>query len=344
MKRTLLYYPSISLPQGDWIKSVLLYSDEISSILPSDSHEFPDEVKILLDNEEYRPMHVRRLLDTSYSDFVKFEERFFNIVASPEFRELSSKKNKIPVQNLFHLYQEKLTYNIKTYLDENHLIYDSSHQGELMVEETAAILYMSLLAQFVTEQDENLVIPCTDDPRVEEIAFQLTENKKDSLNLLLDKCLPIPRPDTDIKDIIKYKQKHRDELLRFRQFLSNVQSSLNKAEDSTHIKTILVETKEKIELELNDINSTLRSENIKTGVTSLNSLLKLETPKLFSSLAAAGFITTALSPVAGIVAGSIGVAGTFISSYLETKSKVEKNELSYLFNAQKNIGLNSANK
>lgn len=338
MKRTFLYYPSISIPETEWINSVLLYSDEISSIVPSHAYEFgdnfPDYIKKLMDNGEYRPVYARYLLDTSRKEFQKFEERFFKIVDSREFQDLSGKENKTSVKNFFHIYEEKIPYNIRTFLDEKHLIEPKWREGKMLVEENTAILYMSLLAQFVSEVDENLVIPCTDDKRVEKIAFKLTDNKQNSLSLLLEKCLPNPRAGTDVMDIISYKRKHHDELLRFRQFLSKIQERINKSESANEVKEILIDTKEKIELELKDIAKTLSSESIKTVFTSLNSLLKVDTPKLFSSLTAAGLLTTAINPIVGVAVGTIGVAGTLISSHVETKSKISKNELSYLFHTK----------
>jgi hypothetical protein len=35
MKRTVLYYPTISIPNGAWLRRALFYFDEIASIVPS---------------------------------------------------------------------------------------------------------------------------------------------------------------------------------------------------------------------------------------------------------------------------------------------------------------------
>jgi hypothetical protein len=34
MKRTVLYYPTISIPSGKWLRLVLFYFDEVASIVP----------------------------------------------------------------------------------------------------------------------------------------------------------------------------------------------------------------------------------------------------------------------------------------------------------------------
>ena len=35
-KHSLLYYPTIQIPSGQWLKKAVLYWDEVSSIVPQD--------------------------------------------------------------------------------------------------------------------------------------------------------------------------------------------------------------------------------------------------------------------------------------------------------------------
>lgn len=55
-KRTILYYPTISIPNSSWLRQALLYFDEVASIVPSDvnwSHEVGKALVPLTPDIEY---------------------------------------------------------------------------------------------------------------------------------------------------------------------------------------------------------------------------------------------------------------------------------------------------
>ena len=60
LKRTILYYPSIALPNNTWLRQALLYWDQISSVVPKDIHsrewmiDSNSEIDFLIDEDEYR--------------------------------------------------------------------------------------------------------------------------------------------------------------------------------------------------------------------------------------------------------------------------------------------------
>lgn len=47
MKRTVLYYPTISIPDGPWLRRALFYFDEVASIVPRTVF-YPDQMGPLL--------------------------------------------------------------------------------------------------------------------------------------------------------------------------------------------------------------------------------------------------------------------------------------------------------
>jgi hypothetical protein len=77
-KRTILYYPSIRVPMTPWLRQVLLYWDEVSSIVPYEVENnafFPIsyDIQYLRDEGEFRPIHPEMLI-RSQNDFDEFHE------------------------------------------------------------------------------------------------------------------------------------------------------------------------------------------------------------------------------------------------------------------------------
>src|SRR5205085_5652313 len=101
--------------------------------------------------------------------------------------------------------------------------------------------------------NNDLVIPSTDEQEFEKLTFQLADKKVLTHRLQLDSCLPAPSPETDIKDIIKFKKARQQELLQFRAMLDTVETEINKAEDEKEKKLKLVQFKEKLQKELIEI-------------------------------------------------------------------------------------------
>ena len=156
----------------------------------------------------------------------------------------------------------------------------------------------------------------------------------------LDKSLPIPDIDVSLEKIIKFKRERKDELYQFRKYLSNVQSKIRKTNDEQEIIELLIDTRENIEKSIHDISRTLKDFKIKSIFSSFGTLLKIESPKLFGTLTAAGIITTPINPIAGIAAGTLGVVGSMASSYFKIKREIETSEISYLFMAKQECIIN----
>jgi Family of unknown function (DUF6236) len=265
-------------------------------------------------------------------EFFEFEKIFIDTTTSEDFKKL---KQGSSINQPTILYHQKLTYNIYQHLKDEHLITGEGSKGIVVAEQNSALLYMALLAQYVAKTSENdLIIPSTDLKQYERIAFELTKDKIPAFTFLLEKALPVPNLDVPIEKIIQFKKDRKDELYQFRKYISSVQDKIKKASDRQEVTEILIDTRESIEKSIHDIEKTLRDGRIKTFFTSFDTLLKIENPKLFGTLAAAGIVTTPINPIAGIVTGAIGVIGGLVSSYLSTNREVEKADLSYLFKAR----------
>lgn len=335
MERNLLYYPYIDIPNKEWLYSAILYTDSISTIVPYqniENEKFPEGLKPLLEAGVYKPVFIEQLLRNYTYEFGFFEEYFISSTTSEKFKKM---RRDIHIEQPTVLFEEKMTYNIMRHLREQDLI-KMTDGNRIFTEQNTALLYMSLLAQYVAKIDnENLVIPSTDLKAYERMAFNLSESKINAYNLLLDRVLPVPSQDVSVKKILKYKQKRRNELLALRTYLNEIQKEINNAENEEHLKEILINSKETIEKGIGDVAKSLKSGRINTMVSSLNSLLKLENPKLFGTLIGAGIIGTTINPLIGVAVGGLSVIGNTVSDYLSTNREMKNHELSYLFQAKK---------
>lgn len=335
MDRNLLYYPSIEIPNKEWLLSALLYADSISTIVPYDvmaKPDFDDDLRYLYELKVYRPVYIENVLNDYKQQFGEFEKLFIKATTGEQFKKLS-----VPgvIDQPAMLYHQKLTSGIRYHLKQEGLIKGEGGMG-VVTNETAALLYMALLAQYVAKVSEkDLVIPSTDLKKYEAIAFTLTEEKVPAFTILLDNVLPIPAPGSSVKQIMAFKRVRKDELFHFRQYLNSVQEKLRKAETKSQVLEVLVNTQEEIEKGIRDLERTMKEGGIKAFFTSFESLLKLDSPKLFQTLTAAGIVSTPIHPIAGVATGMIGVAGGMVSSYLTSKREIDQSSLAYLFRAQK---------
>lgn len=334
MERIFLYYPTIDIPKKKWLYNVILYADKVSSILPNrDENYLPDTIKYLRDQEQYSPVYISDILQKYTTQFNKFETKFLEAIDDERF---SSLRSDTPRDQRFRgIYNDKMTRSIIYQLDRRNLIEKQAEKHYMP--ENVAIFYMNILAQFVTEVNEhnNIIIPSTDYKRFSDITFFSRKSKNEAINLVLENCLPMPDTSTTIEKVIAFKKTHRDDLLRFRLFISEINSNLIEARDGADINEILISTKEKIELELNTLGKVYKKNKIKTIITSMDSLLSLENPKLFESLIALGLLSTTINPAFGMGVAGLAIGVKLIDSFIENKEKLQTNELNYLFEAKR---------
>ena len=200
--------------------------------------------------------------------------------------------------------------------------------------ENVAIYYMAVLAKFVASViEDDLIIPSTDYRRFSDISFENGIQSENAVNLVFQNCLPIPDNSVELSDIIDFKNKHRQELIKFRKFYTQTQNQIKECRDSIDLKESLLTFKEKIELELSELEKLYSKNKIKTIFSNLDSLFGIEKPKLFTSLLEAGIISTAIDPKIGIGIGSVLVIGKIIDNIVSKPNK--SNEFNYLFEARR---------
>jgi len=159
----------------------------------------------------------------------------------------------------------------------------------------------------------------------------------------------IPSATVPYEKIIKFKDKRRDELLKFRRFTTNFQSKLSAAESKSHVIDLMHEYKNNLELSLLDLKRLTGESKIRTTISSVCSILEAKSPGLVSSFiggnAAIGSVAgiNLNAPLLGTVLGGIwGVGVTVAGAYLSAKEKVKNSNVAYVFHAEKKSLLDSS--
>jgi len=342
VEKILLYYPYTNIPDGRWLRNSLLYTDKVASILPYDmGHKrIPEETKLLFDKELYKPIYVFNELDPDNPEFKKFEDNFIDTITSVEFQ---SVKSNVQIFNAdenkglsdYVMYVNKLTSRIAQYLRENHLLKDTHNTNEVAVDKKTALIYMSMLADYLARKSKDLVTPSTDQREFEHLTFQLSNKKALTYRIELSDCLPTLLPDAKIEDIAAFKQKRRKELLRFREVLGEFEKAISSLTDEQERKEKIMEFQIKIEKELLEIKKLLGDSKLKFILNGLSSLLDFKQAGIVATLTSAGIIANL--PFLGLGAGALSLTGTLVSSFKEIYKNVASVSASYIYYAQQGL-------
>ena len=334
MERTLLYYPTIGIPNKKWIYTALLFSDKISSIVPYDhiieEKEFQTDLKDLFYNGLYDPIYINKFIDSSKHDFQDLENEFIATVESDLFVN-NIQNDKSNYTYFDRLFNTKMSDKIYFFMKDHNYIKDTDSIS-IYVNEKVTLLYMSILAQYIANvTDDKYITPSTDDKRYENIAFKSSNHDEQyALNIILKKCIPSPIESSPIESIIEFKKKRREELLNFRKYIKNFQFKITNAKSNTDKKEIIVGAKEDIELGINELDRLYKDSNINTSITTFDSLIKTDEPEQHEASTSSSIVGIGSS-----IGGTILVGSKSISTYCANKEKIDNSEFSYLFHAKK---------
>lgn len=333
MDKILLYYPTIEFPNEDWLRQSLLYSDKVASILPfSDESKYPDSIKYLNWKGEYSPIFIEDLISDNSTEYEFITKRFLNDIDNNKQIFHASSRNIRP-NTVNSLFQNKFSKKIISELNNRNLI-DYRRDDQIHMPENIAIYYMSILAQFVSNIiEDNIIIPSTDYTRFSKFSFENGMKSEQAINLIFKDCLPVPSKEVTISDIIEFKKNHSKDFKNFRIFYSATQETLKTCRDSMDVKEAIQLLKDKIFVELYELEKMYSMNKIQIIYSSLTSLFSLEDPKLFTSLLAAGVISEKIDSRVGLGIGAVLVGGKMVSNI--TRKPYKKKELNYLFEAKR---------
>jgi hypothetical protein len=298
-KRAILYYPTISVPDGRWLRQAILYWDEIGSIVSDTWDErqraefSTPETEFLENVGQYRAHSPQDLLrGPRWTEIKELHKEFKEIIKSDlfaaalGFKPSRIKRYRPPVKLNARIHLDKVSGELFHYFLKPNGLAEDNDDGWFMFEEKTALLYMSLLAKHLADVEIGLTVPATDREEYETLVYGVSSRRRgfECIGARFINALPIPRENVPLTDIIEFKSRRSQELLHFRQELDAFQEQLSEVEAEKEINKIVFKFKESLEREVADLAQILGDGKIKTTAGTLRSLINMKSPTFWGTI------------------------------------------------------------
>jgi len=331
IQRAILYYPTIEIGNPNWIKQSVLYWDIIGTIAPRGLEwraKGVPEFNQLADHGMLRIFHPESYVQNQQ----QLLDEFIRIRNSKKYKTLCQEQKNAPAK--YKLHSEKMYPQLKAYIRENHL---ADEDGDVfLLNKIDGLLYMSLLAKYIADQDGHTsTIPGTDYREYRDLAFisETKDNSISALSLSLQKVLPIPRVDVPLQNVLAFKKKRRDELLEFRKTITDLQAQLKVSQTHIEIQDRLASFSENMELGVSNLIRVASEDKLPTVLGTLESLFSISVPDVVSIVAGAA-INPAIAVIGIAGSGAVKVGKYLIDKSNEHRKSLNKDTYSYIYHAQ----------
>jgi len=354
MAQTILYYPTIDIQDGFWLRNALLYWDNISSIVPYKTYsDFSPEIQYLRHCGIYEPIFPQDLFLSQYaSDFAdemitrlkKYQKMrdSFNRTGYWSTREMH--RNKIYAPELYEsIHYRKVPSHLLNYLSKNGFINTNYNRSDwIEIDAYAASLYMRTLAEYAVKCHTKDTVIGTDHVKHQDNFYCRTSPRKNSvcISISLNDCLPQPSMDVGYEDLLDFKQKHTQELAELRKKIREFEIILSTCSDPEEIKFQTERFRESWQLSLMQTKKMFTCERVAFTFGTLTALISA--PSIAESLGnILGNISPSLkAPITSTVllggAAAIGVGYKFVNYRNKVNEQRSSAGFSYLLKASKN--------
>ena len=347
MGQTILYYPTINILDGAWLRNAILYWDEVSSIVPYESYsDLSPELLYLQKLGVYKAVYPQDLF------FSEFAEGFCDAIikrisAYDHSREraihngvqnsrMMVHKRKIYAPALHELiHYRKLPPPILDYFGRKKYINDYNTDGWMEIDSRIAQIYMRTLAEYSIKCSGKDIVLGTDRITHNREIYRKFHNHTDLQTqccmINIENCLPRPSMDVGFEDILAFKIKRKDELHAFRAKIRELETSIYHADSPELIRHYETQFIEEWQQCSQDFYKVLKDAKIKFFLGSLVSLVAIPfVGQRLSSLIGQD-LTPAIQTGAQFLAIGIG--------YFDYKDKISPAKadgaFSYIFNAER---------
>jgi len=358
MNRTILYYPTIDIPRKNWLKQAVLYWDEVSSIVPSDIDlNFSPDLQYLLEIGQFRPINPETLLNdgSNYLILEEFQNEFKNIIQSSDFQRFNNRTNtnqknieihpsKI-IPNLGLIHRNKTSENLFHFLEDLNLAKRSENDEWLNFEKNTALLYMSLLAKYIAEVDNEYTTIGTDYIAYEKFNFKTVRRNGGFpvVSFDLNNILPCPNENVSIDQIIKFKNRRIDNLRHFKKMISDFQTDISNSESNQEMKEKVINFQDSLINGVQDLKAVLDDSRLETTLKTFRSLIDLKSPTLITTIATSAnhhldyiHLPFDLSLIGIPIMASLELTTKFVENRNKRMAESRKSPFSYLYYAHKN--------
>lgn len=306
MKRNILYYPTINIPSADWLRNAVLYWDEVSSIVPrfspdENSFRLSDDIHYLTQENQFRSIHP----DTLFEDYdlsSQFSEEIKAVIDSPQFNLILTQSKRrmssihrskggeaIHSKGSAHIHRDKGNHDLFHYLEKKNLtVRDRANPEWYYIEAHTGLLYMSILAKYLAEKDEEQTVVGTDLRAYERINFKPLSvlGKTSVMSFDLKGLIPSPASNVSFRQIVEFKRKRKAHLAAFRKQIFTRQKEFAAAKSQAEIKELMASFQEELTESMTELGRVLKDEKIGFFLKSFKSLINYESPKAWAAGAA----------------------------------------------------------
>lgn len=330
-----LYYPYILIPDNLWLRRAILYWDKINPIVPQEV-EIPQN-HISHELEKYGILDLIRPEDCfahHWIEWQKVREDFIELIRNLKNSGIIPPKERHNYQ--YRIHWHKFDYELMDELAPFHLYQRSGDW--LYFERNAGKLYMNFLA---TNLANFLHLEPLTDSRLHQSDFLRAQlvglhGHETFISLMLEQLLPAPKEEVSVKKIIKFKEKHKGELLAFRRLIRGVINSLESVTDERQFWGKLNSVKDDIKEQSLILHGRLKENGIETVFNVLETSFKLSVPQIGAVIGA-----TAISvPLGAIVFGvnaAIKIGKEIFEGHMRRNSILETNPYTYVFNVKEKL-------
>lgn len=361
-----LYYPSIDIRDTNWLKTAILFWDSISTIVPEDLDQpyVQPDTQYLADIGFLKPLYVNsddRSVVGIENDIIKllnspkFKETFFTANTKKYGGKLVSERSygvREPLKNLPNsgIYSKKMSWKIQ---DEIRYLSKNLEKNEIYyLDNELAYIYMIVLANKLCE-DHSLGMVTDHESCFKagntvkyghrtgirpEDRFRSRRPKDHQLEqgLLLNLIISSISisPNTNLKDLVSFRNHHKDELGRFRTQLAAF------TQNFVEEKPIEIMQQEVNDLYINEFLPALNS--FKAALTSskikwiTDNLLKVS---LFNASATGVPMALLGMPLKNSIFAGVGVSmmASIVSCNVDKKTLLQENPYSYLLSIEREL-------
>lgn len=337
-KKTILYYPTIKIKDGTWLRNAILYWDKVSSIVPG--MNFDDfnsiEIEYLEDAGIYEPIYPFELQEKPDLCEEFCEQVKMNLLHDK--RAISNRRvshvhvEKVNMTNMVHI--DKTPERILDYLLDEGIAKRNCDGTWINMNTQDADIYMATLAKYLAKVHRNTEIG-TDSGIKFFYPYSRGKGEKDVekqvyLDVALQKILPVPYMNIPLSDIIDFRKRYERELNCFRRRIEDFQWSLKQCGCIEDIQERTIILRRQIDDDLMEIEELMNSRGIRRAKKTMRTLIPIGITTGIELLAANG----GLSPVESAVLGSIvGVTSSF---FCANESSQIKDSNAYLFYEREN--------
>lgn len=350
VKKVALYYPEIAIPDREWLSQAVLYYDQVGSIVPGalefwieqrdkksathgagvrvDTPLVSRDLEQLWKEGEYRPFHPESLVEGYSPESDELVDDFLKALTSERFqRSLGDPRGWVFDADI---HVRKGTPKLFDLLvDSNYAKRSLDNEDWISFERSTAHLYMSLLAKHLALGDHEHTVPCTSarGSSFRDIAFRLGDNSAGVCvaEILFRNVLPCPRTGMPMAKVLEFKRRRKDELLRFRREVSDLEDQLSAATTADEIRGVVSDYSDRKNIALADLQKSASDANFHLVLRSMESLVQIRTPVLLlAGTALVGEVTkiadVSLPWFAAGVAGSAAIhVGVTVASGVRRK-------------------------